>query len=76
MNILEKIGDLKEKILFFVDNNRTKQGGKIAGKDIVGSNILKDYGGKVRILILAIQSADDIVKQIDEMGISCEVMKG
>lgn len=76
MNILEKIGDLKEKILFFVDNNRTKQGGKIAGKDIVSSDKLKDYGEKVRILILAIQQADDIVKEIDEMGIVCEVMKG
>ncbi len=76
MNILEKIGDLKEKILFFVDNNRTKQGGKIVGKDIVGSEKLQDYGGKIRILILAIQQADDIVKEIDEMGITCEVMKG
>ena len=76
MNILEKIGDLQEKILFFVDNNRTKQGEKMAGKDIVSSERLKNYDGKIRILILAIQQADDIAKEIDEMGIICEVMKG
>lgn len=76
MNILEKIGDMKEKVLYFVDNNRTKQGKKIAGKDIVSPDKLKDHGGKVRILILAIQQADDIAKEIDKMGIVCEVMKG
>ena len=76
MNILDKIGELKEKILFFVDNNRTKQGKKMVGNDIVSSDKLKTYNGKVRILILAIQQADDIAKEIDEMGITCEVMKG
>lgn len=76
MNILEKIGDLKEKILFFVDNNRTKQGKKIVGKDIVSSDKLRDYDGRIRILILAIQQADDIAKEIEKMGITCDVMKG
>lgn len=76
MKILEEIGDLKDKIVFFVDNNKRKHGQMIDGKPIVEPVKLKDYEGKIKVLILIMQQANDAVKELDEMGVACKRMIG
>ncbi len=67
--------NLAKHIDGFVDNNVTKVGKNIKGKEIYFPDILREEKYKDHlILILCMRYSDSILKQIHEMGIQNEVM--
>ena len=67
--------DFVEKVDFFVDNNKAKQGKDILGKKIFSPSILldKEYEKKT-IIVMCMQYSNEIVEQIKEMNLQNSVI--
>lgn len=69
MQTLEKLNQHAERIRFFVDNNNTKWGKQINGIEICSADKMKELQGSVDVLILVMQQPEDVVNQLEGMGI-------
>lgn len=69
---LAEFPEISDKIEFCIDNNKTKQGTRFAGKKIYGSEYLKSKNINLPIIICSMKNGDAIVKQIVELGLKNE----
>lgn len=59
-------------IICFVDNNSAKWGNKFCGYEIKSPEILKNFKGKILILVMI--GSEEISKQIKEMNLDSEII--
>lgn len=74
LQLLEKVQDIKEKVVYFIDNNVIKCGTKIMDIEVHAPKILLEKGNEYPILICSMKNAEDIRHQIESMGIANEYL--
>lgn len=74
MQLLKEYPNLKEMVLFFVDNNTNKQGSILCGKEIKSVEAVKHILPEILILICSMRNSRDIEEQLRKMSISNRVV--
>lgn len=76
MQLLAEMPILREKTVFFIDSNGTKQGMVLAGRKVYLPQYLDQYHEEYSILICSMQNAKDIERQISQLSRKHDYIKG
>jgi hypothetical protein len=74
MQLLKEYPKLKEKVLFFVDNNSNKQGTILCEKEIKSAEALREISSEILILVCSMKNSGDIEAQLKMLTIPNRVV--
>ncbi len=74
VQLLGKYPDIIPRILFFVDNNTTKQGGCLCGKKIKDPDRIREIESEAMIVICSMRNDEEIKMQLMKMNLENEIV--